>query len=151
MIFSLFFWSFSTPVSHTACAHPFTQSLRSSTSTLFVRTYSVRIGGSILCCDATSIQASARGCELEQWRHCECAKTLSWLSWQSRIRGRSCPVQSLLHMAERIAEGTRRRQQTISLENANSCGIRTCVNTEPRGFDRVVASSDDHEIRLDDD
>ena len=57
-----------------ACAHLFTQSLRSSTGVWLVRKYSVWIGGSILCCDATSVQALARGRELEQWQHCECAK-----------------------------------------------------------------------------
>ena len=36
----------------------------------------------------------------------------------------------------------------ISLENS-VCGIRTRANTDFRGSDRVVASSDDHEIRLD--
>ena len=147
----LFFQSFSDPVSHTACAHLFTVTpFEHKHCFRYERTrYGLEVPS--LCCDATSIQASARGRELEQWQHRECAKTLSWLCWQSRIRGRSCHEQSLLHMAERIPEGTRRRQQTISLQNANSCGIRTCVNAESRGSGRVVASGDDHEMRLDDD
>ena len=101
-----FFLSLSAPISHIASAHLFTQPLRSRTSIWFVRQYSVRIGGCVLCCGATSTQASGRDRELEQCQHCECAKTHSWLSWQIRIRGRFCHEQSLLHMAERIPEGT---------------------------------------------
>ena len=64
---------------------------------MLVRKYSVQIGGSILCCGAAATQESVRDRELEQCQHCECAKAHSWLSWQSRIRGRSCREQSLLH------------------------------------------------------
>ena len=53
-------------------------------------------------------------------------------------------------MVGRIPEGTRRRHRTTSLENPNSCGIRTRTNTDFRGSDRVMASSEDREI-LDDD
>ena len=59
--------------------------------------------------------------------------------------------RQMLHIAERIPEGTRRRQQTIFWENANSCGSRTCDNTESHGSDRVMATTDGHEIRLHDD
>ena len=90
----LFFGRSQLPSLKPACAHLFSQPLLSS------------IGGSILYCDATSIQASGRDRELEQCQHCECAKTHSWLSWQSKIRGRSRHELSLLHMAERIPEGT---------------------------------------------
>ena len=61
-------------------------------------------------------------------------------------------MKSHCFMAERIPEGTRRRHRTISGENAVSdCGIGTSASPDSRGSDRVVANSNDHEIRRDDD
>ena len=132
-------------------AHP-------SSPRFFVRAQSLGLCESTQCgleelsCDAASAQACAG--EEGQWQ-CDCAETHSRLSSELEkrwIRGRSCHEKSLLHMAERISEGTKRGHRTIALENANSdCGVGTRANADSRGSDRVMASSDDRGMRLDND
>ena len=54
--------------------------------------------------------------------------------------GRSAHDESLFHMAERIPEG---------VENAIPEEARVKIETASRGSNRVVANSNDHEVRLD--
>ena len=93
-------------------------------------------------CDATSVEALARGRELQQWQHCECAKP----------RG---SADSARFETDPVMNSHGFTWQKASLKDTNEDNKRCLgecrLNTESRGSDRVVASSDGHEIRLDDD
>ena len=65
--------------------------------------------------------------------------------------GRSAHDESMFHMAERIPEGTKRKRG-VSVETVHSrTGTDNRLGIASRGSNRDVASSDDHELRHDDD
>ena len=96
------------------------------------------------------LQQTKRLCDAQRTDSSQKHLRGSVVQW-SRAEADPLIMSRCSHMADGFPEGTERKRG-VSVENADSDrGTGDRIGTAPRGSNRTVAISDDHELRLDDD